>query len=195
MTCRAAYNKIDTSMAEFLAPVDVEYLPRPGPRRLVQAHVWIMLSTYSVVFPAGIFAAVLIKGPRRYWAHACIQCSGLLLTAAGIGIAIYKFEALLKPTWHANVGCVFLVFLVLHIVVSVLRPPPETSWRKLWFMVHQIFGVLVLLGGFACNVTGFMAYKAKHGDGLDWAIVPYVAYSAVTLLLYVYVARISKHKT
>lgn len=175
----------------WLAPAGVKYIPRPGPLNFVQAHVWLMMTAFGVVYPAGVFVATMAKGrwAKWYWGHVGIQTLGTAMTVAGFGIGVYKFEVLLMPTLHAKMGLVLLALLSGHVLLAALRPSPDSKLRIVWYTAHQGVGMATLVGGCAANYTGFLAYKKKHGPGLQWCVVPYLSWSLFCLLVYILLAR------
>lgn len=166
--------------------------PLPASRGLVYVHALTMFVSYGCIFPCGILIAVHLRkvNSKAYMYHVVTQISGTLLAIIGMSIAIYKFQAILKPTPHCNIGLLVVIMTLLQILFAILRPSPGLSkYRKLWYIVHNTTGILIIVASAACNLEGFKAFNSKHGTHIQFLYIPCVIYYIFLVLLYSYVSR------
>ncbi|BDA46005.1 probable cytochrome b561 and DOMON domain-containing protein at C-terminar half [Coccomyxa sp. Obi] len=116
--------------------------------KMIKIHGWLMFSAFVIFLPFAIMTAFAFKDWQPYWFYIHISAVVLALVAAAAGLVV-GFTLIItefRQTVHKWAGLAIVAGLLLQVLSAFLvRPPPDSRFRKYWNTAHYWWGRILLV--------------------------------------------------
>ena len=137
-------------------------------------HGVLMFASWGIILPIGglvprLLRRTLSRNGRWFRLHRGLQVGGLLISIAGLSIALSRPEFGTLNTLHGYLGLGVMVLGVLQPVNAYFRPHPpkaddvKSCGRLLWELLHKLSGWVALGFAIVTIFLGFPLYSRASG--------------------------------
>lgn len=157
----------------------------PSIVRQKNAHSWLMVLSWGVIIPLGIFFARYFQDAGTWWfqVHRAFQSTGFLMAIAGLALG---FTA--NGGWetdqpvHRDLGMAATALACVQVTALVARPDKHHAYRGLWYHGHAWIGRSAAILAIANIYYGIINVYALG----VWAWAAYTGVLGAVVLAYVF---------
>lgn len=153
-------------------------------------HAMMMFVAWIILVPGATLLPLLfkIKGSRIWFlGHEILVALAMLLTlVAFIVIVVYKKGNNFQST-HGKLGLAIIIIVFAHLVLAMVRPDKEASWRTKWEWAHHLLGRALIILGLTNVLLGISQYELYYMES-DSARALSIASIVLIVVLLVFTA-------
>jgi len=131
---------------------------------------------FGLLFPIGFIVARFHRCRRsKAWfiIHVCIQLTGVLFTIPAFILIWFAGASRLPTHPHAILGVILMAITLVQPFIGIFRPHikkdgTKSVYRKIWEWIHRIWGLSIILIGFAQVTLGVFLISPPRGVWIAW---------------------------
>ncbi|XP_030479942.2 cytochrome b561 domain-containing protein At4g18260 [Cannabis sativa] len=160
----------------------------------IRVHGILLWISMGFLMPIGILLIRISSGEESgstrakvfFYLHLIFQMLSVILATAGAVMSLRNFENLFNNN-HQKIGLLLYIAIWIQAMIGFLRPHRGKRGRKVWYIMHWIFGSLISLFGIINIYTGLEGYykRTSKSSSTLWTIL-FTTQVSLIAFLYLY---------
>ncbi|GJP40702.1 hypothetical protein CLOM_g357 [Closterium sp. NIES-68] len=146
--------------------------PAPDPATVAEATAAAAGAAVNVT-PVTVVTIVKpwITKPQAFVAHKWTMLLAVVLSLAGIIMALVESGSSSFQSTHGRLGLAVLLLIVLQPIIGQLRPIKSHFARRYWFALHWVVGVAIVAMAWSNTYLGLDLASERFGFNTDWCYI------------------------